>query len=77
MNSAPTFMHFPAKGKPKKVDVMDIQRLGINAEAIAKWIGERTDINVSGSEMLRKRAALSSFHKLRPPGSGFIFDFCP
>jgi oligosaccharyltransferase complex subunit gamma len=46
MNSAPTFMHFPAKGKPKKVDVMDIQRLGINAEAIAKWIGERTDINI-------------------------------
>ena len=47
MNSAPTFMHFPAKGKPKKVDVMDIQRLGISAEALAKWIAERTDVNVS------------------------------
>ncbi|CAG0913885.1 unnamed protein product [Notodromas monacha] len=46
MNSAPTFMHFPAKGKPKKVDIMDIQRHGISAEAIAKWIAERTDVHI-------------------------------
>ena len=27
LNSAPVFMHFPAKGKPKKSDSMDIQRV--------------------------------------------------
>ena len=36
LNSAPVFMHFPAKGKPKKLDTMDIQRVGFGAEAIAK-----------------------------------------
>merc|ERR1711874_428301 len=46
LNTAPVFMHFPAKGKPKKADNMDIQRVGFSAEAIAKWIGERTDINI-------------------------------
>jgi len=46
LNSAPVFMHFPAKGKPKKMDTMDIQRIGFGAEAIAKWIGERTEINI-------------------------------
>lgn len=39
-------MHFPPKGKPKAADTMDIQRVGFGAEAIAKWIGERTDIQV-------------------------------
>ena len=46
LNSAPTFMHFPAKGKPKKADNMDLQRVGFSAEAIAKWIGERTEMNI-------------------------------
>ena len=46
LNSAPVFMHFPAKGKPKKLDTMDIQRLGFGADAIAKWIQERTDVNI-------------------------------
>ena len=46
LNSAPVFMHFPAKGKPKKLDSMDLQRVGFGAEAIAKWIGERTDVHV-------------------------------
>ena len=27
LNSAPVFMHFPAKGKPKKMDTMDLQRV--------------------------------------------------
>ena len=26
VNSAPVFVHFPAKGKPKKADTMDIHR---------------------------------------------------
>ena len=29
INTAPVFMHFPAKGKPKKADSMDIHRLDI------------------------------------------------
>ena len=37
---------FPAKGKPKKADNMDLQRVGFSAEAIAKWIGERTEMNI-------------------------------
>ena len=46
LNSAPVFMHFPAKGKPKKMDTMDIQRVGFGAEAVAKWVQERTDIGI-------------------------------
>jgi len=46
LNTAPVFMHFPAKGKPKKSDNMDIQRVGFSAEAISKWIGERTELNI-------------------------------
>lgn len=46
MNSAPVFMHFPEKGKPKKGDQMDIQRIGFAAETIARWIAERTDIQI-------------------------------
>lgn len=41
INTAPVFMHFPAKGKPKNTDTMDIQRVGISAEVIAKWVQER------------------------------------
>ncbi|XP_070554228.1 dolichyl-diphosphooligosaccharide--protein glycosyltransferase subunit TUSC3-like isoform X2 [Ptychodera flava] len=44
MHSAPAVMHFPPKGKPKKGDTYDIQRVGYASEAIAKWVGERTDI---------------------------------
>jgi oligosaccharyltransferase complex subunit gamma len=46
LNTAPVFMHFPAKGKPKKADNMDIQRIGFSSEAIAKWIGERTEVTI-------------------------------
>ncbi|KAF4525655.1 hypothetical protein B566_EDAN001255 [Ephemera danica] len=46
LNTAPVFMHFPAKGKPKHSDTMDIQRIGFAAESIAKWIAERTDITI-------------------------------
>lgn len=46
LNSAPVFMHFPAKGKPKKQDSMDLQRVGFGADAIAKWVQERTEIHV-------------------------------
>lgn len=46
LNTAPVFMHFPPKGKTKNQDTMDIQRIGFSAESIAKWIAERTDIQV-------------------------------
>lgn len=46
LNTAPVFMHFPAKGKTKKQDNMDIQRVGFGADAIAKWVAERTDIHI-------------------------------
>lgn len=47
MNSAPTFMHFPPKGKPKRADTFDLQRIGFAAEQLAKWIADRTDVHVS------------------------------
>jgi len=46
LNSAPAFVHFPPKGKPKKRDHMDIQRLGFLAEVLAKWIAERSDVYI-------------------------------
>ncbi|KAG5863532.1 Tumor suppressor candidate 3 [Gonioctena quinquepunctata] len=46
LNTAPVFIHFPPKGKPKKADTMDIQRIGFAAETLAKWIAERTDIQI-------------------------------
>ncbi|XP_063222730.1 tumor suppressor candidate 3 [Bacillus rossius redtenbacheri] len=46
LNTAPVFMHFPPKSKPKQSDTMDIQRVGFAAEALAKWIGERTDVQI-------------------------------
>lgn len=46
LNTAPVFVHFPAKGKPKAADTLDIQRVGFGAEAIARWIHERTDVQI-------------------------------
>merc|ERR1712071_147517 len=46
LNTAPVLMHFPAKGKPKKADTMDIQRVGFAAEAISRWVGEQTEIQI-------------------------------
>ncbi|XP_021929155.1 tumor suppressor candidate 3, partial [Zootermopsis nevadensis] len=46
VNTAPVFMHFPPKGKPKQGDTLDMQRIGFSAEAIAKWIAERTDVQI-------------------------------
>ncbi|KAK6473553.1 magnesium transporter protein 1-like [Huso huso] len=46
MNSAPTFMIFPSKGKPKKADTYELQVRGFAAEQIARWIADRTDVNI-------------------------------
>ena len=36
----------PSLGKPKKADTMDLQRVGFGAEAIAKFVQERTDVQI-------------------------------
>lgn len=46
INSAPVFIHFPPKGKPKRADTMDIHRVGFAAEQLARWIADRTDIQI-------------------------------
>ncbi len=46
LNTAPVLYHFPAKGGRKKSDQMDFQRSGIDAEAIAKFVHDRTDVQV-------------------------------
>ncbi|KAJ1197408.1 hypothetical protein NDU88_001268 [Pleurodeles waltl] len=46
MNSAPTFIHFPAKGKPKKGDTYELQVRGFAAEQLSRWIADRTDVNI-------------------------------
>lgn len=51
MNSAPTFMHFPAKGKPKRADTFDLQRIGFASEQLAKWIADRTDVQVMHTQI--------------------------
>ncbi|XP_071787042.1 dolichyl-diphosphooligosaccharide--protein glycosyltransferase subunit TUSC3-like [Asterias amurensis] len=44
--SAPSIIHFPPKGKPKKGDTFDIQRVGFQSEQMAKWVSERTDVHI-------------------------------
>lgn len=44
--SAPQFIIFGRKGKPKAADNLDLPRVGFSAEAITKWIQDRTDISV-------------------------------
>lgn len=45
-------MHFPAKGKPKRADTFDLQRIGFASEQLAKWIADRTDVQVLHTEIL-------------------------
>lgn len=52
LNTAPVFIHFPAKGKPKKADTFEIHRYGYDAEVLSRFIAERTGIQ---------------FRVLRPP----------
>ncbi|KAI6222355.1 hypothetical protein M3Y99_01507300 [Aphelenchoides fujianensis] len=46
LNTAPVIYHFPAKNSPKKQDQMDFQRQGFGAEAIAKFVQDRTDVHI-------------------------------
>ncbi|TKR77926.1 hypothetical protein L596_018815 [Steinernema carpocapsae] len=46
LNTAPVLYHFPAKGQKKRQDQMDFQRYGIDADAMARFVQERTDVNI-------------------------------
>lgn len=46
IQSAPTFIHFPSKGKRKKADKYDVQRFGFNAEQLSKWVEDRSGVRV-------------------------------
>ncbi|KAG7204958.1 hypothetical protein KM043_005344 [Ampulex compressa] len=83
LNTAPVYVHFPPKGKPKAADTMDIQRIGFSAEAIAKWISERTEVqirvfrspNYSGTVVLVMMLVLiGGFLYLRRNNLDFIYN---
>lgn len=83
LNTAPVFLHFPAKGKPKTADSMDIHRVGVSAEAIARFVHERTDIqirvfrppNYSGTVAVVTLAALlGGFLYLRRNNLEFLYN---
>ncbi|KRY36421.1 Magnesium transporter protein 1 [Trichinella spiralis] len=44
ISAIPIILHVPPRGNLKRQDKMDFQRSGIQAEAIAKWVHERTDV---------------------------------
>lgn len=44
--SAPQVIIFGRNGKPKQADNLDLPRVGFSAEAISKFIMDRSDINV-------------------------------
>lgn len=60
INTAPVFMHFPAKGKRKTSDSMAIDRVGFSAEAITKFILDRTQIQIRIIRPVNYGAALAS-----------------
>jgi oligosaccharyltransferase complex subunit gamma len=45
LTSAPTYFHFPGTGKRQPEDSFSASRFGISAEALAKWVAERTDVH--------------------------------
>jgi oligosaccharyltransferase complex subunit gamma len=46
LEQAPVMMHFPEKGKPQKSDTMDLANKGMSADAIAKFVDERTGFHI-------------------------------
>lgn len=83
LNTAPVFMHFPAKGKPKAADTMDIHRVGFAADAISKFVAERTDVqirvfrppNYSGTVAMVTLAALvGGFLYMRRNNLEFLYN---
>uniref|UniRef100_A0A914HAA5 Oligosaccharyltransferase gamma subunit n=1 Tax=Globodera rostochiensis TaxID=31243 RepID=A0A914HAA5_GLORO len=46
LNTAPAIYHFPPKGARRTQDTMDFQRMGIDADAMAKFVQDRTDVQI-------------------------------
>ncbi|ESN99673.1 hypothetical protein HELRODRAFT_93081, partial [Helobdella robusta] len=46
INSVPLIVHYPARGKPKKQDTFDLNKVAFSAEMMARWISERTDVAI-------------------------------
>lgn len=46
INTAPVFLHFPPKGKRKPADNMAVDRMGFSADAIARFVHDRTQIQI-------------------------------
>ncbi|KAI7790127.1 magnesium transporter protein 1 precursor [Triplophysa rosa] len=83
MNSAPTFINFPAKGKPKRADTYELQVRGFAAEQLARWVADRTDVqirvirppNYAGPLMLGLLlAVIGSLAYLRRNNLEFLFN---
>lgn len=53
MNSAPTFLHFPFKGKPRRSDTYELQVRGFAAEQLARWVADRTDVQVIAKHTIK------------------------
>lgn len=59
MNSAPTFLHFPSKGKPRKADTYELQVRGFAAEQLARWVADRTDVQVKTKHDAKSEVAFT------------------
>lgn len=70
-------MHFPPKGKPKRADTFDLQRIGFAAEQLAKWIADRTDVHVSLSTVLKVEAKCICICSLRQADDKFHLSLIP
>ncbi|KAL7979893.1 hypothetical protein Chor_004362 [Crotalus horridus] len=67
MNSAPTFINFPPKGKPKRGDTYELQVRGFAAEQLARWVADRTDVNGKWIRDDNCNLPLSQIRVIRPP----------
>uniref|UniRef100_A0A5S6QAL7 Uncharacterized protein n=3 Tax=Trichuris muris TaxID=70415 RepID=A0A5S6QAL7_TRIMR len=46
INAIPVLIHIPPRGTQQKGDKMDFSRMGLSAEAIAKWVQDRTGVQI-------------------------------
>lgn len=78
MNSAPTFLHFPSKGKPRRSDTYELQVRGFAAEQLARWVADRTDVQVIEANAIDWNAFENLETKLDSDDSLFIhlLDSC-
>lgn len=46
VNGVPIFMHFPSKGKRTRADTMELTSMDVPAEEIARWVEDRTHLQI-------------------------------